>query len=184
MPESRPKPMRLTEPAASPAAMAITPSAPFQPMVAAVSHFCRVTACSRVVGSVSAIESPSPRACSLREPCCGLHYSVGAVAVAASRTGYLWLLGAPVCCGSAVPCGNSADRGRLGHFCSVAGRVRVDDELRPDRVVPAVHGEKEPPGARRRPGQPGRTSRGALTPVDPARSLTAGVVHWIDSVIH
>ena len=55
MAESSPKPIKLIEPAAMPAAIATTPSTTFQPTVAPVSHFCRVTAASRVVGVVSAI---------------------------------------------------------------------------------------------------------------------------------
>ena len=52
--------MRLTDPAAMPAAIAITPSTLFQPTVAAVSHFWRATASARVVGAVSAIEPLPP----------------------------------------------------------------------------------------------------------------------------
>src|SRR5688572_21472596 len=47
MAESTPKPTRLTDPAARPAATAITPSIPFQPMVAAFSQRARCTAASR-----------------------------------------------------------------------------------------------------------------------------------------
>src|SRR4051794_36312923 len=48
MAESIPKPTRLTDPAATPAATATTPSIVFHPMVAALSHRLRRTAASRV----------------------------------------------------------------------------------------------------------------------------------------
>lgn len=65
-PESMPKPTRITEPAATPAATATTPSTVFHPMVATFRSRLRPTACARAsrdTGTVATIRWSS-RACS------------------------------------------------------------------------------------------------------------------------